>query len=334
MLETIVSLLFKPIRAGLALIMAFLSVFGGIAGIEQGKIAHKNDGCLASFAVISDTHLTTANGRREVLEIGFEDMSKAKDRLDALVVNGDITDGGEPEQWESFVKAILRYDITDNKIMVIGNHDIWGGDESYEYTFGNFAKYSKEATGRELDHVYFSTEINGCPAIVLGSEGNHVSATVSDEQIEWFASEMEAASQTGKPIFVFFHQPVNDTHGLPYTWEMDGEVGPGTGGIGDASDRILEIIQKYDNVFYISGHIHAGFSGEGDSKYYVSVEKYDGYTLINTPCYMYPDVQRGGNMANGTGYVIEVYENEVLIRARNFITGSWLPKYDVTVPLS
>ena len=329
---TLVSILFKPIRAGIAIFMAVAALFGGILGFEKAEISHKKDGCLASFAVISDTHLTEANGRREVLEIGLEDMSKAKDRLDAFVVDGDITDNGEPAVWESFVLAMSKYDISDNNIMVIGNHDTWGSDDP-AVTKENFIKYNKLATGREITEVYYKTEINGCPAIILGSEGDHVSATVSDTQIAWFEEQMEAASQTGKPVFVFLHQPVNDTHGLPYTWEMNKDDGPGTGGIGDASDRILGIIKQYKNVFFISGHIHAGFSTDDDNTVYSSVERYDGYTLVNTPCYMYSDFLRGGNFLNGTGYVVEVYENEVIFRARNFISGIWQPKYDAVIEL-
>ena len=332
MLAAFVSVLFKPIRAGIAVFMALAAVFGGIFGFEKAEISHKNDGCLASFAVISDTHLTDANGRREVLEIGLEDMSKAKDKLNALVVCGDITDHGKITEWESFALAMSRYGTSENDIMVIGNHDTWGSDD-LSVTKENFIEYNKLATGREINGVYYSTQINGCPAIVLGSEGDHTYATVSDAQIEWFAQQMQAASQTGKPIFIFFHQPINDTHGLPYTWEMNKEDEPGTGGIGDASDRILEIIKQYKNVFYISGHIHAGFSkGEGKTVY-SSVEKYDGYTLVNTPSYMYSDFLRGGNFLNGTGYVVEVYENEVIFRARNFISGIWQPRYDETVEL-
>ncbi len=332
MLTALVSVLFRPIRAGIAVFMAIAALFGGIFGFEKAEISHKKDGCLASFAVISDTHLTEANGRREVLEIGLEDMSKAKDKLDALVICGDITDHGYDSMWESFTLAMSRYDTSANDIMVIGNHDTWGSDD-VAVTKANFIKYNKLATGRDISEVYYSTEINGYPAIILGSEGDHTYATVSDEQIEWFADEMEKASRTDKPVFIFFHQPINDTHGLPYTWEMKKDDEPGTGGIGDASDRILEIIKKYDNVFYISGHIHAGFSTEDDKTVYSSVERYDGYTLINSPCYMYSDFLRGGNFLNGTGYVVEVYENEVIFRARNFISGIWQPKYDETIEL-
>ena len=40
-----------------------------------------------------------------------------------------------------------------------------------------------------------------------------------------------------------------------------------------------------------------------------------------------------GYPLNGTGYMIEVYDDEVIFRARNFATGIWHTRYDVSVPL-
>ena len=120
---------------------------------------------------------------------------------------------------------------------------------------------------------------------------------------------------------------------MPYQWELDKNDSPDRGGIGDASDTILGIIKQYKNVFYISGHIHEGFSINEEKNGFTSVEKYDGYTLINVPCYMYPDIISKGVISNGTGYVFEMYNDKVLIRARNFITGTWCTKYDVTVDI-
>ncbi|MBR0113218.1 MAG: metallophosphoesterase [Clostridia bacterium] len=303
---------------------------------KEQKITRKNENCRASFAAISDTHLKDNFIRLGMLEFGLRDMEKAKDRLDAVVFNGDITDHGYPEQWQGFTDTLLKYDISGNNIMVIGNHDTWGKDDDYEYTRKNFVKYSKEATGRKISNVYFTTKINGYPVIVLGSEADHTYATISKKQINWFAAEMKKASKTGLPIFVFCHQSFNGTHGLPYNWELDkNEDDPTTGGIGDASDDILRIVKKYKNVFFISGHIHAGMTVEGSDKtFYSSVEKHGNYTLVNLPCYEYPDVRRGGHISNGTGYVFEMYDGEVLLRARNFASGTWLEKYDVTVKLA
>ena len=40
-----------------------------------------------------------------------------------------------------------------------------------------------------------------------------------------------------------------------------------------------------------------------------------------------------GHIVPGTGIVFETYDDHVLLRARNFLTGTWLPQYDVTYPL-
>ena len=57
-------------------------------------------------------------------------------------------------------------------------------------------------------------------------------------------------------------------------------------------------------------------------------------TLINLPSYMYFDLIHGGNSANGCGWVIEVYDTHVLLRARDFAAGTWLTRYDQTVDLA
>ena len=216
-------------------------------------------------------------------------------------------------------------DISDNNIMVLGNHDTWGGDRTGDYTKENFIKYSKEATGREIDNVYFTAEINGYPVIVLGSQSDHTGPTFYQDQLDWFAEEMEKASEKGLPIFVFCHQPFNGTHGLPYNWELEKDADPTEGGIGEHSDYILNICNQYKNVIFISGHVHAGLSNTEDGTNYSSVEKVGNVTSVNLPSYEYFDVLRHGHMVNGTGFVFEVYEGEILLRARNFATGTWYP---------
>lgn len=327
--------LVKTIKAIISFFVIIANIFTPISGNKLAKIEDFKDGCNASFAVISDTHLKDNFIRQGMLELGLLDMSKAEDRLDAVVFDGDITDHGYIDMWDCFARAVGKYDIADQTVIVEGNHDTWGPDrENLETVRQTFIDYNKKISDRDVSEIYYTAKIGDYPVIVLGSEGDSTDATVSQTQIDWFAAEMEKASKTGLPIFVFFHQPINQTHGLPLTWEMDKEDPPEKGGIGDASDDIFNIIKKYQNVFYISGHLHAGLSTEDDRTVYSSVEKHDGYTLVNLPCYSYPDVKRGGKIVNGTGYVFEVYDNEVMIRARNFATGRWLSKYDVTIDIT
>lgn len=314
--------------------MSVITLFMPITGAKQGKIKDKQDGCKASFAVISDIHMEEATDlRKYVLELGLADMADATDRLDAVVLNGDITNDGEYAQWEKVADAFSKFDVANNKILVEGNHDTWGQDDDLAFVKKTFIEFNKKISARDVSGMYYSTTIGGYPAIILGSEGSGVDAKFSETQIAWFAEQMAAASLTGKPIFVFNHQSINGTHGLPYTWDMEETDNKKLGGIGDESDQILEIIEQYENVFFISGHIHCGFTNE-KNKHIQSVEKHDGYTLINLPCYMYMDVKRGNHSPLGTGYVFEVYENQLILRARNFTTGTWCTNYDVSIDIT
>lgn len=323
----------KFIRTILVSVLSVAFLWTPITGNKEETISHARENCNASFAVVADVHIKNGSFRQTLLELGLYDMEKAEDKLDAVVFDGDTTDQGNEKMWKRFSDALSKYDCATNKIIVMGNHDSRGpvkGD--LEKTKQKFIELNKNLSNREISEVYYSTTINGYPAIVLGSEGNSTWADISQNQIDWFAQEMKKASLTGKPIFVFCHQSFNGTHGLPYTWDMKESDNPALGGMGDASDDILNIIKQYNNVFYISGHIHTGFTKE-DNKYIQSVERHGNYTLINLPSYGYADAKRGNHLPIGTGYVVEVYDDQVLLRARNFSTGTWCTKFDVAIDI-
>lgn len=337
----------KIVSAVVAAVMILTTPVNLILGKKTEKIKDAKDGCRLSFFAISDTHIDekTPFISDTMLEMGLSDMEKAKDRPDAFVIDGDITNHGYYEQWDIFAESMARHDVSDNVFTVVGNHDTWGPNrDDFENPVDGvkptFINYSKKVAGREISEMYYSDIVNGYYFIALGSEEDHTYAYLSDKQLEWFASEMEKASATGLPIFVFLHQSINQTHGLPYNWSLDEEDPADEGGIGAQSDRVVEILKKYDNVFYISGHIHAGFKNEKDklgaeytSVEYMKNDNGNNITLINIPCFTNPDVIRGGHIPSGCGYVIEAYDDSVMIRARNFGAGTWITKYDVTVDL-
>ena len=337
----------KLVSMFLSVVMTVSAPFGLIEGKKEAKIARAKEDCRVSFGAISDTHLR-GNFKfifQGMLELGLEDMEKAEDKLDAVVFDGDITDHGDFDQWDVFAEAVSQYDIAPNKFVVVGNHDTWGPnrddfDNPEDGVKPTFIKYNKIVSDRDITEMYYSDVVNGYHFIVLGSEEDHVCAYLSDAQLDWFAAEMEAAAADGLPIFVFLHQPINGSHGLPYNWELKKDDPEDEGGIGDQSAAVVEILKKYDNVFYVSGHIHAGYKQETSkigAKYgsveYLENNNGNPVTLINLPSYMYFDFIHGGHLTNGCGWVVEAYDDEVLIRARNFATGTWITLYDVTVPL-
>lgn len=337
----------KIISVILTVFMFFTTPVNLILGKKTEKIKTAEENCRLSFAAISDMHLDEKASfiSDGMLELGFMDMDKAEDRLDAVVFDGDITNHGYFEQWDIFAASVARHDIADNLFIVTGNHDTWGPNrDDFENPVDGvkptFIKYNKEISGREIDNMYYSAVLNGYYFICLGSEHDNTCAYLSETQLNWFRGEMDKAAETGLPIFVFLHQSINGTHGLPYNWGLDKSDPPNEGGIGDQSDQVVAILKDYDNVIYVSGHIHAGLKTEDDplGPDYASVEYMENnngnkITLVNLPCFANPDVIRGAHMANCCGFVFEAYDDYVLLRGRNFGAGTWLTKYDVKIPV-
>ncbi len=324
--------MFTFIRSLVAVIMSLLSVcFSGIFGDFTAATEPLKDDCKLYFAAISDVHMTEEAARRDMLRFGLTDFENSERTLDALILAGDLTDHGEEPEWEMLAESFEGYTPAENIIMAQGNHDTWT-DESYEKSRELFIAYNKKIAGREIENVYYSTKINGYTFIVLGSETDRTSAYMTDAQLDWLAEEMEKASKDGLPIFVVCHWPINESHGLPETWGDD-EPEIDDGGIGDQSSRVEEILKAYENVFMISGHIHSGFANEEqeDVYGYVSVESDGSFHSINLPSYMYMTIR--GRIANGTGFNIEVYEDEVIVRGRSYSSGVWYTDYSWTLEL-
>lgn len=328
------SILFKSVISIVLSLMNLLSFsfFGNFASKDEFKV--KDDDVLLNFAAISDIHMTEDILRPQMLKCGLYEMANAQDKLDALVLTGDMTNNGYTTEYENLKKSFESFSPAKELLMAVGNHDTWTDeDDRYEPAKELFIQYSKEISGRELSECYYSTEINGYTFIVLASEGTRVAAYISETQLQWLRAEMDKASEKGLPVFVISHWPLAQTHGLPGTWDDEENPSILEGSLGDQSAAVEEILKDYENVFMISGHIHSGFSNESQQKLYgyTTVESDGSFHSINLPSYMY--MGSHGNMMSGCGYCFEVYEDEVVLRARNFTSGMWISEYDVTIPL-
>ncbi|MBQ4603801.1 MAG: metallophosphoesterase [Clostridia bacterium] len=322
------------VKGFVSVVLAFLNIFAapffGDFTAEYKPV--DSSACKLNMAVVSDIHMTDETYRALTLEFGLSDMENSLYPIDALVATGDLTDHGEKQEWENLAATFAKYNPAKNIILAQGNHDTWTEDDGYALAKEYFIEYSTEITGREIEHEYYSEKINGYTFIVLASEDDRTSMFMSEEQLAWLETEMEKASKDGLPIFVVSHWPINQSHGLPETWG-DSEPEPDDGGIGDQSAQVEAILKKYDNVFLLSGHIHNGFVKEGQENVYgyTSIESDGSFHSINLSQFMYPTIR--GRVANGTGFMIEVYDDRVEIRPRSFTAGVWYTDYNVSIPL-
>ncbi len=280
-----------------------------------------------AFVVWGDSQISNYMFDREPrLRAAAEDLKNASSNLDALLVAGDIAENGLECEYE-VVSGHLNGSGIDNYLMVVGNHDI--RLRSYKQVVNRFTSFQNELNknaGSELtvDKLNYSYEINGYTFIVLGNDKSVFEENYfSEEQLKWLDETLKAKAVDGKPVFVALHQPLALTHGLPTTW------GNGTnekaGHVGEQSDVLYEIMNKYSNVILITGHLHTGFGQ-------YSYEKIGNIHGVNVPSTTI--VNKDGDYNEpATGYVTEVYSDKVIFRARDFAKGVYVPDYDIEIML-
>ena len=301
-----------------------VSVSGAIAppATDEPINAKNPDEAKLVFAALADPQISNYMfDRYAVFGNAMADLHASEYDLDAVILAGDIAENGLAEEYQLVYDGLkgiegCRY------ISATGNHDI--RLRAYSQSKKRFNEFANALNNNEnpVSEFHFSEVINGYKFIVMGSDKTAFEeAYISDEQLEWLDSELNA--ENGKPTFVILHQPLKLTHDLPNTWGNGTNVNAGS--VGDQSDAIKEILMKYTNVVLITGHLHTGF---GEASY----EQMGNLHMVNVPS-LTIDNKDGEYNGSGLGYIVEVYDNEIIFRARNLETGKWLSDYDETIIL-
>lgn len=157
--------------------------------------------------------------------------------------------------------------------------------------------------------------IEGCYFIVLASDDDAgVAQYISPEQFGWLEGVLQEAENSGKPVFLFSHWPLN--HVFSEVWQE--------GHVGEQSDDLHPLLQKYDNrIFFFTGHLHMGIFEDG-----YGVAEEGNITYINIPSFGSENTDGDADVQNtGMGLQTEVYADEVVVRVRNFAAHEWT-KYE------
>lgn len=255
-----------------------------------------------------------------------EDLGNASTDIDALILVGDIAENGLQCEYEVVTNHLADSGVK-NYLFAVGNHDV--RLRLYKQVVSRFTEFQnnlndKAESDLAIDKLNYTYEINGYTFIVMGTDRTEFEESYfGEEQLKWLDSTLAAKAKDGKPVFVIIHQPLALTHGLPLTW------GNGTnkkaGHVGEQSDELEAIMNKYKNVIMLNGHLHTGL---GQYNY----EKIGNFHSINVPSTSIVNKDGEYNDA-GTGYMVEVYAEKVVFRARDFAKGIYLPDYDIEISL-
>jgi 3',5'-cyclic AMP phosphodiesterase CpdA len=168
-------------------------------------------------------------------------------------------------QWDLWSR-VLR---AENSIPVrscIGNHDIWGWNQSKSGARGDEPDYGKkwavEALG--LPHRYYSFSQAGWHFITLDGvqpagprgEGSH-SAYLDEEQLDWLKRELATVPRS-TPILIWSHVPI--VSALPITnprKPLTGNIAIEEGHVHADAGLIVNLLSRHKNVkACLSGHLH------------------------------------------------------------------------------
>lgn len=270
-----------------------------------------------TFATVADPQVSNYMfARYRTFEAACMDLKTGS--YDAVLLLGDIAENGLKEEYQLVFDGLSGIDT--RYIAITGNHDI--RLRLYSQSSDRFKEFANALNGDEsMTEMHHSEVINGYKFITLGSDKTMFEeAYLSQEQLDWLDDELHA--EDGNLTFVLCHQPLKLTHGLPDTWNSPSET---AGSVGDQNDQLFEILNKYENVVFLTGHLHTGFA---DFLYEIK----DGVHLVNVPSFTIENKSGEYNEA-GLGFIAEVYEEEVIFRARDFAKGIWVPEHDIHIAI-
>ena len=287
------------------------------------EVIEKTDpeNCILSATILSDLHMEGNNTTRHK-RIGGVLYAAEKADSDVLMLLGDSTMNGQVAE-TLFAYGLVNRFFKDKNVMVApGNHDMdtsKNTNGTFETLYNRFISMRNAFFGNSGDKVYFSREEKGYKFIVLGGEGRTAEdgkQIISDEQLIWLENELADAADSGKPCFVLNHYLVYGRNGSRSYANFN---------ITDQNERLTEILENSGvRTFYFCGHSHYGVSDD-------SVQTTNNVTYINLPSTGNPDNYYPANEdcgKDGIGMQMEVYEDSIVLRFRNYLSGQWLDGYD------
>ena len=303
-----------------------ISLLTGATNKEQRWI--KNPEAKLSFVVVSDIHIARSGAVRNFSAL-LDDNFNSKP--DAMVVVGDLGDG-LPRDYKTLNDELARHKLEINYPIywTIGNHEFYGGFYKYGlWSPKTFPNGETEAIAidrflklADREKVYGDVWINEYHFIFLGSEQSRMSdmanndlAFLTDTQLDWFQAVLNYKKQPHKPIFVFLHQP------LPYK-----TLGGLQQGYVVQSKKLTDILEQHPEVILFNGHTHYELN-------YSNMVSETSFTIVNCSSLASPiDRHRRPIINSAPGLTVEVLNDKVIIKGRNFLGPDWIGSTKITVP--
>ena len=266
---------------------------------------------LYSFGALSDVHYQE--------DTAPEDFQRALTYLNETedvaftCICGDLTNNGTAAELTAYKNAVDTYSPDTPVYAIMGNHDWRGG------LANTIANYTGHPT-------YYSIEHGNDVFIFVGTINDWTTDVLSTEELQWLYETLEA--NRNKRCFLFQHiRPTKGCGNALGIYKRDGIVDWG----GTCGAVFESLLSHYKNIIFFHGHSHLKFYLQA----YDELANYDnirGSHSVHIPSLAVPrDTDWAAKpsevrvYADSEGYVVDVYENGVHLRGRDFVKEEFLP---------
>ena len=270
---------------------------------------------LLTFAAWGDPQISSLSSLRSSnLTAACRDIAGMEGRLDAIVLLGDVAEFGRECEYQAAADILNSVNHKfDSFFAVAGNHDIRLRNHKKQIKrFNDFLSSVRGGVAGNDEGYFHYHDIKGNRFIMMGSDSaTFEGAYISRKQLKMLDDAIGEAEKKGMNAFVFNHQTLKYTNGLPNTWLTKPDS---RGSVGLQSEQLRRVFEKHGNVIFVTGHLHWGTGLH-------SYEDCGCFKALSLPTVGV--INHGKNPLPAQGYIISVYEDKIVMRARSHAEGKW-----------
>ncbi|SCW82170.1 Calcineurin-like phosphoesterase [Paenibacillus tianmuensis] len=310
-----------PIPNGATKLLAYSNSIAGLStGVETAIPGLSVKKPAVSFEVITDMHITSnkSHVHNKNIEDALKDMIALNPDSDGLMITGDNTEGGGEAEYAELGRIfnLFKNDLPPT-YFIQGNHDVrWGDWTKFSELF---TKYTN------MKSNYYDVWIKGYHFIFLGTEkGLKDYSYLSETQLKWLDAKLSENESKDKPVFIFHHQPLKNTVAGANDGYLKANYWYGV----RQDTELKKILTKHPQSIMFSGHTHWEL-GAKDTMYNA---KYATMFNAGATSYLWTDANTSKD--GSQGYFVEVYDDKVLVKGRDFRNDGWIgnAQFEVKLP--
>lgn len=275
--------------------------------ISLGNLIPKSEGDkLYTFGALSDVHLPYDTGPEDFIRAlnYFNNVEK----VNFICISGDMGSSGTDAEWANYKTHVDTYSPNTPVYISAGNHDAGTSSaKTYEYpiTYTGNPLYYSFTQGDDV-FIMFGMTFWGDPPF-------------SDESLQWLYEILE--ENRNKRCFVFQHI-MRKGHAGDASGRYPMDLLNNTNG-----QVFLSLMEHYRNVLWFHGHSHCEF--EQQDTLALPNSNYDRdfgcHSIHVSSCCMTRNEDNDSDYEDSEGYVVDVYENGIHLRGRDFVAEKFLP---------